>query len=160
MFLVPTYQLKPNNNHWPLNSTIWHQTNRKKQHDFIRMVAAPHGQELIEIWWKTFLYTYFIVNLPDLFLFYVQLYDIIKITTTHLIICTMWFYLFNMPNELQLQTANYKLKTAIQMCLSFLFSPYLSQILMELLTFFISLWCWPPICCYFGTVAVQQPNWQ
>ena len=40
MFLVPTYRLKANNNHRPLSSTIWRETNRNKQHDFIGTVAA------------------------------------------------------------------------------------------------------------------------
>ena len=94
-----------------------------------------NSPELVEIWPKTFLYMYFVVNIPELWSFYVQLNDIIKIITTHITICTMWSYLFKIPNELQ---RNYKLQTAIQIyVLPFL--PYLSQILTELLEILISL---------------------
>jgi hypothetical protein len=69
--------------------SLWQQFPTTGLSRSLSLGIIKNGQELVEIWPKTFLYTYFVVNLPDLLLFYVELYDIIKITTTHITICTM-----------------------------------------------------------------------
>ena len=72
-------------------------------------------------------------------IFFVQLYDVINITTTHITICTcdVIDLTAQMSCDYKLQITNYKLQLE---CMSFWFWSYLSQVLAEFLKSWTDLW--------------------